>query len=67
MFQGRALEEIDAIFKFPFNPFRSVQVQYTDAERRVGQLEGEKGRETLESVDHYDRNIREDKGEASHV
>lgn len=40
--QGRALEEVDAIFEVGFNPFRPERVPLTDAERRVGQLEGEK-------------------------
>ncbi|KAJ9635683.1 uncharacterized protein PV06_08844 [Exophiala oligosperma] len=40
--KGRALEEIDAIFAVPFNPFRKTEIHYTYAERRVGQLEGEK-------------------------
>ncbi|KAH8891220.1 putative sugar transporter [Thozetella sp. PMI_491] len=38
--KGRALEEIDAIFTVPFNPFRPIEVPFTDAERRVGKLEG---------------------------
>ena len=40
--QGRALEEIDAIFEVRFNPFRPNNVPYTDAELRVGQAEGER-------------------------
>lgn len=40
--QGRALEEIDAIFEVAYNPFRSTDIHYADAERRVGQLEREK-------------------------
>lgn len=44
-FQGRALEEIDAIFKVKFNPFHPTVIPYTSAELRVGQLEGEKIRE----------------------
>ncbi|KAK5163897.1 uncharacterized protein LTR77_010291 [Saxophila tyrrhenica] len=45
--KGRALEEIDAIFKVKFNPFRSSEVQYAEAEYRVGVLEGEKEKEDL--------------------
>ncbi|OCT53283.1 sugar transporter [Cladophialophora carrionii] len=40
--KGRALEEIDAIFAVANNPFRRTEIHYTDAERRIGQLEGEK-------------------------
>ncbi|KAL1856418.1 hypothetical protein VTK73DRAFT_8293 [Phialemonium thermophilum] len=39
--KGRALEEIDAIFEVPFNPFRKTAVPFTDAERRIGAYEGE--------------------------
>ncbi|OQU98507.1 hypothetical protein CLAIMM_04282 [Cladophialophora immunda] len=53
--KGRALEEIDAIFAVPFNPFRPAEVHYTDAERRVGQLEGEKVAVTSvsENIDNF--------------
>ncbi|KIX07460.1 uncharacterized protein Z518_02113 [Rhinocladiella mackenziei CBS 650.93] len=40
--KGRALEEIDAVFAVAYNPFRAVDVRYSDAELRVGELEGEK-------------------------
>ncbi|TPX13777.1 uncharacterized protein E0L32_005721 [Thyridium curvatum] len=52
--KGRALEEIDAIFEVSFNPFRPSKIPWTDAERRVGQLEGEKmgpGSESGKAVD----------------
>ncbi|KAJ8107355.1 hypothetical protein ONZ43_g6758 [Nemania bipapillata] len=39
--KGRALEEIDAIFATPYSPFRKGIPNFTDAERGVGQLEGE--------------------------
>ncbi|CAK7199019.1 hypothetical protein SEUCBS139899_001687 [Sporothrix eucalyptigena] len=40
--KDRVLEEIDAIFTVPFNPFKPSRVPYTDAELRIGRLEGEK-------------------------
>ncbi|EXJ69785.1 uncharacterized protein A1O5_06856 [Cladophialophora psammophila CBS 110553] len=54
--KGRALEEIDAIFAVPFNPFRPAEIHYTDAERRVGQLEGEKAAAVTsvsENIDNF--------------
>jgi MFS transporter, SP family, sugar:H+ symporter len=61
--QGRALEEIDAIFQVPFNPFRPHKIPFTDAERRVGQLEGEKqaATEISEEGDNYTHgNVKDD-------
>ncbi|RSH92483.1 hypothetical protein EHS25_008899 [Saitozyma podzolica] len=37
--KGRALEEIDAVFEKPFNPFRPTVVTPSSAARRVGELE----------------------------
>lgn len=39
--KGRALEEMDAIFSVPFNPFRPNVVPLTEEQRRIGRLEGE--------------------------
>jgi hypothetical protein len=41
--KGRALEEIDAVFSVPFNPFKPTQVPVSEAERRVARLETDKG------------------------
>ncbi|KAH8880772.1 putative sugar transporter [Thozetella sp. PMI_491] len=61
--KGRALEEIDAIFAVPFNPFRPRPVDFRDAEHRVGQLEGEK---MVGSHENLDSNIDSSKPQASH-
>jgi MFS transporter, SP family, sugar:H+ symporter len=61
--QGRALEEIDAIFEVPFNPFRPTAVNFRDAERRVGELEGEK---MAGSHENLDSNIDSGKPHVSH-
>ncbi|KAI1459666.1 putative sugar transporter [Annulohypoxylon moriforme] len=37
--KGRALEEINAIFEVPYNPFRPANIPYINAERRISQLE----------------------------
>ena len=42
VFQGRALEEIDAIFEHPFNPFRPSKIDSVQARSRIGQIEREK-------------------------
>ncbi|KAF5009431.1 hypothetical protein FDECE_4363 [Fusarium decemcellulare] len=52
--KGCALEEIDAIFETPFNPFRPQKVHFSDAERRVGQLEGEKDVDLSVSGYHHE-------------
>ncbi|KAJ3461155.1 hypothetical protein MRS44_009708 [Fusarium solani] len=54
--KGRALEEIDAIFETPFNPFRPQNVHFSNPERRIGQLEGEKDAELSVSAHHDDKN-----------
>ncbi|RSL59922.1 hypothetical protein CEP54_007014 [Fusarium duplospermum] len=54
--KGRALEEIDAIFETPFNPFRPQNVHFSDPERRIGQLEGEKDADFSVSAHHDDNN-----------
>lgn len=46
--QGRALEEIDALFASAFNPFRPQNIQPSDTERRIGELDG--GKDFEESV-----------------
>ena len=37
--KGRALEEIDAIFERPYNPFKKQEIVISEAARRVGELE----------------------------
>lgn len=39
--KGKALEEIDAIFEVPFNPFRQDRIYQNAAQTRVGIAEGE--------------------------
>ncbi|CAG1965224.1 unnamed protein product [Fusarium graminearum] len=46
--KGRALEEIDALFASAFNPFRPQNIQPSDTERRIGELDG--GKDFEESV-----------------
>lgn len=46
--QGRALEEIDAIFEVPFNPFRQNRIYGNAAQARVG--EAESGHPRLEDL-----------------
>ncbi|KAM0418453.1 hypothetical protein ACHAPD_004812 [Fusarium lateritium] len=50
--KGRALEVIDALFATAFNPFRPQNIQLSDAERRIGQLEGGKSFEDTVSVNN---------------
>ncbi|KAM0492553.1 hypothetical protein ACHAP8_009908 [Fusarium lateritium] len=50
--KGRALEEIDALFATAFNPFRPQNIQLSDAERRIGQLEGGKDFEDTVSINN---------------
>ncbi|EED16095.1 sugar transporter, putative [Talaromyces stipitatus ATCC 10500] len=40
--KGLALEEIDAIFAVPYNPFRSAEIHETPTQGRVGELESKK-------------------------
>lgn len=61
--QGRALEEIDALFDQPYNPFRRDQVRFSDAERQVGKLEG--GQEA--SKDENELNARDSKPDVTHA
>ncbi|KAH8810673.1 putative sugar transporter [Xylogone sp. PMI_703] len=63
--KGRALEEIDAIFAVAYNPFRPAKIHFTDAERHVGQLEGEK--DTARSIsDNNDHFIHDGKQQVVH-
>lgn len=58
--QGRALEEIDAIFEVRFNPFRPHHVPYSDAELRVGQAAAGKG----DSIQRDEKSIEATKSES---
>lgn len=61
--KGRTLEEIDAIFKDAYNPFRPQVADFTDAELSVGTLEGEKDA----VVSEYHVPIIKDNGLAQHM
>ncbi|CAG2018187.1 unnamed protein product [Fusarium graminearum] len=56
--KGRALEEIDALFATSFNPFRSQNIQLSDAERRIGELEG--GKDFEDTVSAHDKDRHDD-------
>lgn len=60
--KDRTLEEIDVIFKDPYNPFRPQVASFTDAELRVGTLEGEKDA----VVSEYNVSTIKDNGLARH-
>ncbi|EYB25419.1 hypothetical protein FG05_35360 [Fusarium graminearum] len=57
-YNGRALEEIDALFATSFNPFRSQNIQLSDAERRIGELEG--GKDFEDTVSAHDKDRHDD-------
>ncbi|EKJ77446.1 hypothetical protein FPSE_02319 [Fusarium pseudograminearum CS3096] len=63
--KGRALEEIDALFATAFNPFRPQNIEPSDAERRISELEG--GKDFEDSILAHDKDGHDDKHVSTHV
>lgn len=63
--QSRALEEIDALFATAFNPFRPQNIQQSDSERQIGELEG--GKDFEDSVLAHDKDSHDDKHVSAYV